>query len=55
MPLNYCAGVILLKFTFAVTVLDNTLVLLKSVKITYDVTFSQRKMRKRETTYPSYV
>jgi hypothetical protein len=55
MPLNYCAGVILLKFTFAITVLDNTLVLLKSAKTTYDVTLSQRKMRKKETTYPSYV
>ncbi len=53
MPLDYCVDVILLKFTFAVTELDNILVLLKSVKTTYDVTFSQRKMRKKETTYPS--
>jgi hypothetical protein len=53
MPLDHCVDVILLKFTFAVTVLDNTLVLLKSVKTTYAVTFSQRKMRKKETTYPS--
>ena len=32
MPLYYCVDVILLKFTFAVIVLDNTIVLLKLVK-----------------------
>jgi len=32
MPLYYCVDVILLKFTFAVNVLDNTIVLLKLVK-----------------------
>ena len=47
MPLYYCVDVILLKFTFAVIVLDNTIVLLKLVKSNMLLLLAKEKWERR--------